>query len=121
MKLHEMDNSRLQLFLTSFGVEPTRTNLTQLRELLHVMDIFVERNAVREDLWKEGGAEDSAHHAKSKAKRLVRYIEQIQDLTPNELVSNSTMFAGALDDAYDLANYALFFARNVQDGRISEG
>lgn len=87
--------------------EITDSDAKQFAILLEAFDVYLERNARYRDLWKDYGAQDSAHHCKSKALRMY------QDLMMNTLGPFDP------DDAIDLVNYAVFTIRNVRDGRLA--
>jgi hypothetical protein len=91
--------------LSSFGLEDTEDNREQLRVMVEAMTIYEEREAVRGGLWKGAGAVDSAHHLQSKGLRVKYAIDH-------------TAPGAGVDDALDAVNYAVFYVRNVRDGRL---
>lgn len=80
----------------------SETDKRQLSTLFAAFVKFQERNAKYRDLWKQGGIEDSANHARHKAHRLVLASMNRDQLDPEDFI----------DDAIDLINYAVFFIRN---------
>lgn len=82
----------------------------QLGVFLEAMDIYAEREGARGGLWKEAGAIDSAHHLKSKGKRV--FVAATHD-------DKAGQDAGE-DEAVDAINYAAFFIRNYRAGRIED-
>jgi len=96
---------------TKFGINLwlKPKDVDQVKFMLQAMAKFDERNARYNDLWQQGGVQDSAHHAKSKALRLMW-------ATDPDTQGNMTD-ADLVDDAIDLINYAVFFLRNLEAGR----
>jgi hypothetical protein len=83
---------------------PKATDRAQGEVLIEALEIFLERNAKRADLWKQFGWQDSALHLRSKALRIALALEKDLDIDPEDV----------LDDAIDIINYAVFFVRNVR-------
>lgn len=85
----------------------TEEDVAQLGVMLRALEMFHRREEKYNGLWRKDGAIDSAFHAKHKATRVwSRALD---------------MVAGAdedVEDAIDLINYAVFFIRNVGDGRL---
>lgn len=99
----EHDN---RMFLASrLGREPTISEREQFGVLMDSFHLFVQRNSVYEDLWKDYGWMDTLTHIRSKAMRLVRKFWR-DDPTEDDSL---------LDDVYDLINYAVFFIRNFRE------
>lgn len=73
--------------------------------LERIMELYVERDELHDALWKEYGAADNILHVRSKFLRM-------------ESLAKRGRFENALIEAEDLINYALFFIRNVQEGRL---
>lgn len=90
------------------GKALTISDHEQLAVLLDAFVIYKERNDRYQDLWKEYGAADTAHHLKSKALRVGAELGRTHE--PGE--------AYDLDDAFDAVNYAAFTIRNVREGRL---
>lgn len=84
------------------GYEITETNVEQMFTYLSAYEIFIQRNSVYEDLWKDYGWMDCLVHIRSKAMRLVRKFWR-DDPAHDEAL---------LDDVFDLINYSVFFIRN---------
>ena len=96
------------------GAEHSQTDIEHAACLVEAMQIFRERNDKYGDLWKEGGAADSAFHLKSKSMRAVILLSkqaQRGGHNPEELEAQ-------VDTGLDLVNYALFYVRNVRAGRV---
>lgn len=122
----------LDYMMARLGLDRTRDAKRHFRALMHAMRIFQERDKVREGVWKEFGASDSAHHCRSKAARLMQhaiklhvYAEGIDpkvgddDGVPSQAeIDLDTLEAEALDDGFDLINYAVFFTENVRARRL---
>lgn len=89
--------------------EISEADAEQLGVYIEAFDIYRERQERYHDLWKEAGARDNAHHAKSKALRIDAELRGLGDVAPD------------LDDCLDLINYAAFTVRNVRAGRIDHG
>lgn len=97
------------------GYELSDTNVRQMLEYMRAMEIFVERNEIRKDLWSKAGWEDSLGHMRHKYLRLKDRFLGSQVLPYDESQEET------LDDAYDLINYVTFFIRNVKaDNREGE-
>jgi hypothetical protein len=101
-----INESVLSQTLADAGLEDTDDNRNQLRVMLEAMCIYEEREAARGGLWKAAGAIDSAHHLRSKARRIVFAV----DAQPEAVI----------DDGLDAVNYAVFAVRNVRAGRLVE-
>jgi hypothetical protein len=116
MMIKDIDDREIRYICGRLGIQCTGTNLSQMREYLECMRVFIERNAVHNDAWKEYGAEDSAGHCRSKALRVKHHADKMAgwDGIPAELK------AEALDDGRDLVNYGVFFVRNVLAGRYGD-
>jgi len=84
-------------------------DIEQVQVMLQALTKFDKRNLGYNDLWQEGGIQDSAHHLKSKALRLMWSA----DPTSQGQLSDEDM----KDDALDAINYASFFLRNLEAGR----
>ncbi len=88
--------------LEALGIEPTQTNVEQMRVHVGAMNIFIERNTRYSDLWKKYGVKDSLSHMRSKLAR-----------TEHSYEAQGKLFSTDLDDAYDLINYTVFCVRNA--------
>ena len=86
-------------------MEQTSDRLRYLNVMSRAQEIYLQRDAKYKGLWKDGGPQDSAFHAQHKASRLVR------------ATADDTFDEGAIDDALDLVNYAVFFILNMEDRR----
>lgn len=71
----------------------------QLEVMDEAQQIYIERSETRGQMWKDMGADDAAHHIKSKAER-VFVLHHHEDGMPTE------------DDCLDLINYACFLIRH---------
>lgn len=98
----------LAALLQDWGLPVTQTNIEQMGVFMEAMEIFVERDALRGGLWREGGPEDSAHHLKSKAMRIMTGLAQYigtEPQSPSEELD---------DEGLDAINYAAFAVRNLR-------
>lgn len=83
-------------------------DLEQFKVLMEAFREYLDKNRKYRDLWKDGGATDSIRHLKHKADRAELATERLSRVDP-------TLF---VEDAIDAVNYAVFFIRNVRDGRV---
>lgn len=91
-------------FLQAWGFEPTSANLKQLNVLLEALKIYDSR-AIYGDVWRRYGWLSNLLSVARKVDRLM----QLFWFGDGKLDHKE-----ALDDAYDLINYAAFFIRNVE-------
>lgn len=98
----------IRRFIADMGHEATDTNIKQVKTYMDAFDLFIERNAKYQDLWREYGWEDTLMHVRSKMQRM--QLATKDNVEPGEV----------LDDAFDLINYGAFFIRNVLDPLSSE-
>jgi len=86
------------------------TDAEQLSELIRCFELFRERNERYQDLWKQGGIEDSIHHIRSKSARVIWASTHLSLAQQVE----------AIDDPQDLVNYSVFYMRNLLAARGEE-
>lgn len=98
-----MDEARAVAVLQMMGIPPSDTDVDQMMVMLSAFDIFRQRNERYQDLWREGGYDDSANSLKHKVMRVVQE-------------TRTTEGEPQIDDALDIINYACFWIRNVNDG-----
>lgn len=89
-------------------LDTRETNIEQMMVYLEAMSLFIQRNALYGDLWREYGPEDSLLHMRSKLARAEvthgRSKGDDADISEAELV----------DSPLDLINYSVFYIRNVR-------
>lgn len=94
---------------------PTDEDVEHFKVLLRSLLKFHERDAKHKGLWRYFGAIDSAFQTRAKATRSYNVaIQMLRD--PDEVLKQG--LEEALDDPVDLINYAVFFIRNVEEGRF---
>lgn len=74
------------------------------------LDKFEERNGHYQDLWKDGGLDDNAHHCDHKARRIKSALLRWP--------TDPTRLAIVRDDAIDLINYAGFVIRLIDEAVV---
>lgn len=104
-------------------IQETDSTTEQGKVLTEALDIFIERNPRRGDLWAQFGASDSLFHVTSKlarAKAARDKIVQLLDLRQSEEVTKmiEECEAEIIDSCLDMANFAVFTVRHVRAGRL---
>ena len=89
--------------LDPLGVDGTH----YLEEILEAAQIHVKKDTLRRALWKEYPAKDQSFQIRVKGDRLYRLLEQ-PAITQAEIEN-------ALEECYDLINYATFCSRKLQE------
>lgn len=102
-----LTQEQLDNIIAEFGGHITVTNQQQLATLLEPFEIFLEKNAVYQDLWAQHSQQDKAHHIKHKALRL----EMLMAGVPTGESPSPEQVAAMEDSALDLINYAVFLLR----------
>lgn len=87
--------------------------------MFEALGIFVERDKVRGDLWRQAGKEDSAHHLKSKAMRLTSGLGKRAEYEEDGILGYdqetlARIDETLIDEALDAINYAVFLVRNLR-------
>lgn len=90
------------------------TDRAQLEILVEALNKFQERNAKYQDLWKEGGWGDSAHHVRHKAARVAMCLRGSKNEDGHYSSGDPVHLVDLEEDAIDLINYSVFFVRNVR-------
>lgn len=114
----EIDEREIDYIMARLGMTRTGDAKRHFRTLLDAHRKYEERDLVRQGLWKEHGAEDSAMHCRSKALRALKHCDKL-DQRMGSVDEVTTVFDEAIDDGIDLVNYAAFYVENVRQGRIS--
>ncbi len=107
----EQENLRLRAIeiLDVLELDTRETNIQQMMVYIEAFSLFVQRNAMYGDLWRQYGAEDNLMHMRSKLARtnvsFDKWKEGGEDMPETEHV---------LDSPLDLINYSTFFVRNMR-------
>lgn len=92
--------------LDSLEGEQYESAVDQLRVMVEVLAIMIERNKKYRDLWRKAGWLSHVHHIRHKAARLMNTFWGQKDVPKD----------ADLDDAFDLINYTIYFIRSYRDG-----
>ena len=93
-------------------LEPLGEDATgYLGEILEAAAIHVKKDTLRRALWKEYPAKDQSFQIRVKGDRLYRLLDA--DLLTAAERDN------ALEECYDLINYATFCSRKLQDQEVA--
>lgn len=97
--------------------EVTEEDFIQFSVMAAALAKFHERDAKHRGLWRYFGAIDSAHQLRAKATRNYNVAIELVRRSPDANRLSEDEQEDRLDDALDAINYAVFFVRNVQEGR----
>lgn len=90
-------------------LDTRETNIQHMMVFIEAFSLFVQRNAMYGDLWREYGASDNLMHMRSKLARTEithrKWLEGGEDMPDTDSV---------LDSPLDLINYCTFFIRNMR-------
>ena len=79
------------------------------------LDIYVERNSVHQDLWKQDGATGNLQHVRSK---VLRVINQMGNVALSDGEEQKLYLDQLVDDGLDAINYLAMLIRNAREGRL---
>ena len=80
-------------------------------------NVHVDRERIRDGLWKEYPAEDQCNQIKVKIDRVLRSLERKRQYERNVGGSPDPMIQNAIEELFDIINYANFAVR-ILAGRV---
>ena len=96
----------------------SQTQVDQLKVMLDAFNIFVDRNAVRNDMWSEHDFADAIFHLESKVARAKAAVEVIRTESDPDPDFVRRLDFEVRDSLLDTVNFAVFALRHFDAGRL---
>lgn len=106
------DKEALEVALRTLGAEPTDELMEQFGTLVEALQIYEDRSQSYGQVWRQYGALSNLLSVARKADRLMECWWHNPD-------GAKALTKDALDDAFDMINYATFFIRNEREGNLT--
>jgi hypothetical protein len=81
--------------------------------IAEAFEIHLEKETIRQGLWKEHPAEDQSNQIKIKIDRVIRSLERLRDLKVGEGQLAEALQQNMLEEYADIINYSVFGSRLV--------